>query len=149
MSGLVRGTQGWVYYGGRKILRMNNWTMNPVAGVDDITHFHSSGAERAFTGVVDVTGSLSGNYELLDTSTGSTGGAPTRSPVLNILRTMMTSTSPLAENRAKFIESSQSMFWGNILFTDVGKNQPAQGNQTITLNWASNGRLRWKNATTT
>jgi len=141
----IKGVQGWVYYGGRKVLRMNTWTMNQNAGIGDVTDFHSSGVEREYTGIVDITGSLNGVYELADTST---GGA-VDSPVLNITQMFETGGS-LAKGYAKFIESTRSVWRGNIVFTDFAKNQPAAAHQTITLNWAAaDGRLVHSSATST
>ena len=145
MSERISGNQGWVYYGGRKVLRMNNWSMNIANMVEANTDFHSSGPNREFTGIRDFTGSINGQYELYDTST---GGA-VDSPVINITQ-MSESCSTLASGVAKFIESTKSMWWGNVVFTDVTKNQPADAMQSITLNWAqSAGPLTHSTSTST
>lgn len=145
MSQRVSGVQGWVYYGGRKVLRMNNWNMNIVNIVEANSDFHSSGPRREHTGSKDFTGSISGQYELVDTSTGGT----VDSPVINITQ-MSERGGTLAKGLAKFIETTKSMWSGNIVITDVSKNQPADAMQAITLNWAqADGPLRHTTSTST
>lgn len=143
MSLTIKGVQGWVYFGGRRLYRTQSWTMNQTAGVQDVTDFHSSGVEREYTGVVDVTGSVTANYDIYDTSTGGKD-----SKILDITQ-MFESGGTLASGVLKLIESTKSMWSGTVLFTDFGKSAPAAGGQTITLNWAANGRMKHTSNTST
>jgi len=143
MSLTIKGVQGWVYYEGRRLYRTNSWTMNQNAGITDVTDFHSSGIEREYTGVVDVTGSVSANYDIYDTSTGGKD-----SKILDITQTFEAGGT-LAPGLLLLIESPQSMWSGEVLFTDFAKNAGAAGHQTITMNWAANGRMKHTSDTDT
>lgn len=142
MSLSIKGVQGWVYHRGRKVYKLNNWTMNVASGITDVTEFHSSGVAREYTDVVDITGSISGVYEIQDTSTGGL-----YSEQIQITRQFEGGSTTLNSGLLKLIESDASMWHGTVLFTDFNKNAPAASHQTINLNWAAHGR--WRHTTDT
>ena len=138
-----RGVDGAVYYGG-EVLRVTAFTLNMGAGVEDVTDFGSSGVEREYTGVVDVSGSFSGQFQLIDTST---GGA-VDSPMIDITQ-MFETSGTLAKERAKFIETTKSMWWGNILVTGFSKSNSPQSLGQVSFDFVGDGRMIHTSSTST
>ena len=79
----------------------------------DTTDFGSNGVEREPTGIADYTGSFSGQFPVTDTST---GGAVASQQVAIVEQSASTGT--ITSNLWKLIESSKSMYFGNILISD-------------------------------
>ena len=137
----TKGVDGAIYLAGSLQARINSWTMNMDAPVEDVSDFGSAGQEYEYTGYANFSGTLSG--QTLRTDSVTTQQAQT-------LMEMFQSTGTLAAAQAKFIESSQAMWWGNVKFTNFSKNAPSQGIQTFSANWVqSTGRLNYDTSTTT
>lgn len=139
-----RGVDGLVHYGGSN-LRAVAWNMDQAAGVEPTGDFGSSGVERDYNGVVDVTGSFTLQpYNIHDTSTGGL----VDTPALDITQ-MFASGSTLSKARAKLIETSKAMWHGMVLITGFSRNQPSQGFGGVSLNWAADGRMTFTSSTST
>ncbi len=146
MAGFLKGVQGSVYRAGKKIIRLNSYNLQMTNGIENVTDFESSGVEREYTGVVDVTGSVSGQFQLYDTSTG--GGTSISAPQQTIVEQSETSGT-LAGALWKFIESSKSMWFGTVLVADWSKDNSAEGIQTFSATIQGNGRLTHSVSTST
>ena len=132
----IKGVDGALWRAGRQILRCNSWSLNATNGIENITDFGSDGVERTYTGVVDFTGSMSGQFPLTDTSTG--GAVDSQQEAIAELSG---SGSTLASEMWKLIESSKSMWFGTMYVTDWSKTNSAEGLQAFTANLAANGRI--------
>lgn len=135
----VYGKDGAVYYGGTAI-DITDWSMSINPDAEMILDIGDNGPSRQYTGVVDMTGSLSGRYKRSDT-----GGSVVQETIVN----MFASGGTAAAAVAKFIESSKSMWWGTILITDVAKGQ-GSGLGSFTASWGqAAGRLAHATSTST
>ena len=135
----IKGVDGKIYLAGGLQARINNWTINMAAPTEDVTDFGSAGQEHEYTGLANFSGSITGQMLRGD-------GAPVQR-VEAIMKTF-SSTGTLAKSSARFVEHAQSMWYGTVLFTNFSKNAPAEGLQTFSGDWVSDGRLKWKNSTT-
>jgi len=140
----IKGVDGGLYRAGRLILRVNSWSLNAANGVENVTDFGSDGVERLYTGVVDFTGSISGQFPLTDTSTGGTVDSQQEA-----IAELSASGSTIASALWKLKESSKSMWYGTCLVLDWGKTNAAEGLQGFTANWGANGRLVHSSNTST
>ena len=141
---LIKGVSGGVYRGGREIFRINSFTANAANGNENVTDFGSDGVERAFTGVVDWTGTFSGQYPVEDTSTGGT----VDSQQVSIVE-MSDAGGTLASALWKFQMSTRSMLYGTVLVTDFSLDNTAEGLGAFSGSWGSNGRLTYATSTST
>jgi len=136
MGAEIKGVDGYVAYSGSVVFRINSWSLNAANGVENITDMGSDGVERLYTGVVDFTGSIGGQFPLTDTSTGGAVVAQQR-----VFTELSASGGTLAEATWVLKESSVSVWSGAAVITDWGKTNSAEGLQAFTANIASNGRL--------
>lgn len=137
----TKGVDGAIYIGGVTQARINSWTLNLSAPVEDVSDFGSDGQEYEYTGMANHSGTLSGQTLRSDTAT--------TQPVQTLME-MFASTGTLAAVQAKLIESTLAMWWGNIKFTSFSKNAPSQGIQTFSADWVqSTGRLQFATSTST
>ena len=134
----VRGKDGLVYLNGNVQARITNWTMNMAAPVEDVTDFGSSGQEFEYTGLANFSGTLTAEMLVHDTAT---------TQELHLLQKTFEYGGTLAKSTVRFKESSRSKWSGTVLFTNFGKSAPAQGLQTFSADWVSNGRMSWASAT--
>jgi len=137
----VYGVDGAVYLG-ETVSYINSWTMNITPGVADVTDIGSSGPKRTYTKFNDFSGTVSGQYRL-DPSSAT-------SPAQEQIIEMFVSGGTPAAVQARFIESSQSMYFGNVIFTNVSRTQPSEGLGTWSADWAqSDGPLVYSTDTST
>ena len=136
MGAEIKGVDGYVAYAGSVVFRVNSWSLNAANGVENITDMGSDGVERLYTGVVDFTGSMAGQFPLTDTSTGGTVDSQQEA-----IAELSAVGSTIAPALWKFIESSKSMWFGSCLVLDWGKTNSAEGLQAFTANVVANGRM--------
>jgi hypothetical protein len=139
MAGFITGTQGRVRRAGKDIARLNSFELSMANMIETVTDMGSEGVEREYTGIVDVTGSVSGQYQLYDTSTGATGDT-----VISQQNTIVQESeagSTVAKAEWRFIESSESMWVGSMLVSDWNKGNSAEGIQTFTATLQGDGRM--------
>lgn len=138
----IYGVDGEIYLGGEKIGYMNGWLMAINTGVVDTPNLGSSGPVRTYAKYSDFTGTLNGAYRVDDDSSSDT--------VQEDITHQFVSGGTPAAVMAKFIESSESMYYGTVVFSNISKNQPAEGVQSWSADWAqSNGPLAHANSTST
>ena len=145
MAGFIKGTQGSVWRDGLQVLRLTGYELSMTNMVETVTDFGSEGVEREYVGVVDVSGSVSGQYQLYDTSTGGSTVASAQSSLISESAAGGTLTKALW----KFIESTKSMWYGTMLVSDWNKGNSAEGIQTFTATVQGNGRLTHAASTST
>lgn len=137
----TKGVDGKIYLAGKQQARINAWTINMAAPVEDVSDFGSSGQEFEYTGLANFSGTLSGQTLRTDSAT---------TQQIQTITEMFASTGTLAAVQAKFIESTKAMWWGNIKITNLSKNAPSQGLQTFSADWVqSAGRLQFTTSTST
>jgi hypothetical protein len=138
----IYGVDGAIYLGGNKVSYMNGWSMAINTGVVDTPDLGSSGPVRTYSKYHDFTGQVNGAYRFDDDTTSETAQE-------DVTHQFVLTGTPAAVV-AKFIESSKSMYYGNVVLTNITKNQPADGVQSWSGDWAqSNGPLAWSSDTST
>ncbi len=137
----VKGVDGYVYLNGNTQARITNWSMSMDAPAEDVTDFGSDGQEYEYTGLSNFSGSVT--WEMLRGT--SVGG--TTQEIADLMTDQFAAGGTLAKSTIRFIESNLSKWSGTVLFTNIGKDAPAQGIQKVNANWVSNGRLAWSSAT--
>ena len=137
----TKGVDGAIYVAGALQARINSWTMNMSAPVEDVSDFGSDGQEYEYTGLANFSGTLTGQSLRTDSVT---------TQEVQVLWEMFQSTGTLAAVQVKLIESTKAMWWGNVKFTNFSKNAPSQGIQTFSGDWVqSTGRLHFDTSTST
>lgn len=135
------GVDGAVYLG-EVASNINSWSMTITPGVADVTDIGSSGPKRAYTKFNDFSGSVNGQYQFDPSSAAS----PAQEQIIEMF---VSGGTPVAV-QARFVESSASMYWGTVVFTNISRNQPSEGFQTWSADWAqSNGPLNYATSTST
>ena len=142
MGAEIKGVDGYVAYADSVVFKMNAWILNAANGIENITDFGSDGVERTYTGVVDFTGSVSGQFPLTDTSTGGAVVSQQR-----VFTELSASGGTLAAATWIFKESAASVWSGSCLISDFSKTNSAEGLQQFTANIVANGRLAHANST--
>lgn len=137
----LKPVDGAIYLGGTLQARVNSYSHNMSAPTEDVTDFGSDGPEFEYTGLVGHSGSLTGQMLRSDTAT--------TQPMQTIME-MFSDTGTLAPVLAKFIESTKSMWYGNIKITNISMNHNSQALQSFSADWQqSAGRLSWTSSTST
>lgn len=137
----TKGVDGAIYLAGTQQDRINSFTMTIDAPVEDVGDFGSSGPDYEYTGSKIFAGTLNGQT--------LRGDSVSTQPMHDIAETF-SKGGTLAAVYAKFIESTKSMYHGNILLTNISKNAPGNGLQTYSANWVqSSGPLSWASTTST
>ena len=137
----TKGVDGKIYLAGSLQARINSWTMTMDAPVTDVTDFRSSGQENEYAGLANFAGTINGQTLRSDSNTTQQS---------QTLLEMFASTGTLAAVQIKLMESTKSMWWGNVKFTNFSKDAPSQGHQTFSGNWVqSTGRLKYATSTST
>lgn len=146
----AKGVDGKIYLAGKLQARINSWSMSMDAPITDVTDFRSSGQEYEYDGLANFAGTLNGQTLVHGSSVGTTGDTVVTTQERQTLLEMFASTGTLAAVQVKLLESSKSMWWGNVKFTNFSKDAPAQGYQTFSGNWVqSTGRLKYATSTST
>lgn len=136
------GVDGAIYIGGSKVSYMSGWSMNVNTGVVDTPDLGSSGPKRTYAKYSDFSGSVNGQYEFDNTTKAGT--------VQQQITNQFVSGGSPAKVLAKFIESSKAMYYGNVVLSNVVKNQPAEGIQSWSADWAqADGPLAYSTDTST
>ena len=139
------GVDGAVYLGGDKANYLTGWSMSVNTGVMDTPDLGSSGPKRTYAKYSDFGGSLNGQYQFVTPTTGT----DTLAVQENITLQFVSGGTP-AKVYAKFIESSKSMYHGNVVLSNISKNQPAEGVQGWSADWAqADGPLKHTTSTST
>ena len=144
----VYGVDGALSLGGKIVSYVNSWSMAIGTGVVDTPSIGSSGPIRTYAKYHDFSGNLTGSYRY-DPAT-STGAGSTHETAQDSLIGQFVSAGSPAAVMAKFVESSVSMYYGNVVLTNMSKNQSAEGVGTWSADWAqASGPLAWKASTST
>ena len=130
-ANFIYGTDGAIYLGGKKVSYMNGWSMNINTGAVDTPDLGSSGPKRTYSKYKDFSGSVNGEYRFDPLATASAAQE-------SVSLVFVSGGTPAAV-MAKFIESSQSMFYGNVVLTNISKNQSAEALQTWSADWGQSG----------
>ena len=129
------GSDGTVYIG-NVLFEINNWSINFSPNVADVTPIGSSGPKNTYTGFIATGGTMTAAYQ---------STAP-----FSTLEDLMETGSTLTASMAKFVEATASMWFGNVVFTNMSKTQDAPGVQQFSADWViSNGRLTHSTSTST
>ena len=140
-ANFIYGPDGAIYIGTagspQLVSFMSGWTMNIGTGVADTPDLGSSGPKRVYTKYKDFSGSVNGQYRYIVPTTAAT--VTDTEPEQERISRMFSKGGTPAVAQALFIESSQSMWFGNVAFTNVTKNQPTEGLQTWSADWAQSG----------
>lgn len=139
------GVDGAISIGGKVISSINSWTMNINTGLVDTPNIGSSGPVRTYTKYKDMTGTLAGQYKFVTPTTGTDTLAVQETITMQFVK-----TGTPASVAAKFVESSKSMYYGTIKFSNISKGQSADGLQSWSADWAiDNGPLAHTTSTST
>ena len=138
----VSGVEGAYYYGGAEH-KIDGWTMRIDLPVEDLGAMGSSGELNYYTGRKNFSGTVDGRY-YIDTSTGTT--TPPQA-----LEADAGKGGTLVEGLAKFIETTGSMWWGNVVVSNISKGARKENYQTWSGTWTqgSGGPLTKANSTAT
>lgn len=138
----VYGVDGAVSVGGKIVYYVNNWSMAINTGAVDTPDMGSSGPVRTYSKYRDFTGTISAAYRF-DNATNATLAQED-------VTLMFVKGSTASAAMLKLVESSKSMYYGNVVFTNISRGQPAEGIGSWSADWAqSNGPLAWTTDTTT
>ena len=138
----VYGVDGVVRIGTVTASYVNSWSMAVNTGVADTPSLGSSGPVRTYTKYKDFTGNITASFRF-DSATGTSLAQE------KVLAMFVSGGTPAAV-RLSLVESSKSMYYGDVVFTNVSKNQAAESVGTWSADWAqANGPLTWINATAT
>jgi len=141
-EGFLYGVDGAVVAGSKTFNDVNSWTANVTPGVAMTGGIGSGGPHRDYTKWVDWTGTITGPFKF--------DGATSATAAHEDIIMMFTNGSTAAAVQLRLKESSVSMFFGNVVFTGVTKDQTAGDLQQATLNWAqADGPLYWSSDTST
>ena len=141
----IYGVDGAIWIGGEQLSYMNGWTMNINTGVVDTPDIGSSGPKRVYSKYKDFSGSVNG-FMRYDPALQSTlaSNAQERSEA------MFVSAGVPAQGVARFVESTASMFSGNVVLSNITKTNSAEGLQGWSADWSqSTGPLVHNTDTTT
>jgi len=139
------GVDGAIYVGGNKATYIGGWTMNINTGVVDTPDLGSSGPKRVYAKYHDFGGALNGQYQYVTPTTGTD-----TAPVQEDVTLQFVNGGTPAKVMAKFIETTKSMYYGNIVFMNIVKTQPAEGVQGWSADWAqADGPLNHSTSTST
>lgn len=131
----VYGVDGKVKIGTDTVAYVNSWSMAINTGVADTPNLGSSGPVRTYTKYRDFTGNITASYQRDD------GETQAQEKLTNMFVSASTS---IAESALYLIESSVSMYYGDVVFTNISKTHSAEGVATFTADWAqADGPLAW------
>ena len=124
----IYGVDGAINIGTLGVAFVTSWSMNIGTGVVDTPDLGSSGPKRTYSKYKDFTGSLQAEMRFDPVSAATVAQ--------ELITDQFVSGGTPAALKAYFVESSQSMFYGNIVFTNISKNTPAEGLQSWSADWA-------------
>ena len=138
----IYGVDGAISAGGKIVYYVSNWSMAINTGVADTPDLGSSGPVRTYSKYRDFTGTISAAMRF-DNATNATLAQEDIT-----LEFVLGSTA--SAKMLKLVESSKSMYYGNVVFTNIQRGQPTEGIGSWNADWAqSNGPLAWTSDTTT
>lgn len=139
----IYGVDGALWLGGEKLSYMDGWTMNINTNVVETPDIGSSGQKRVYSKSKDFTGSVNGVMRF-DAALQSSNSSAAQ----EFIQAQFVSGGVPAVLAAKFIESSKSMFTGNVVVSNIVKTNSAAGIQGWSGDWAqSAGPLAHATAT--
>lgn len=122
------GVDGAISAGGKIITYVSDWTMNVNTGVIETPDLGSSGMKRVYSKWKDFTGSVTAQM-VFDPVVASSAAQE------SIVAQFVSGGTP-TKLYAKFVESSASMFKGNVVFSNITKTNSAAGLQGWSADWA-------------
>ena len=141
----IYGVDGAVWVAGEQLAYMNGWTMNINTGAVDTPDLGSSGPKRTYSGYKDFTGSVNGLMRF-DAALQSTLASNAQQRI----DAQFVKVGVPAKVVARFVESTASMFSGNIVLSNISKTNSAEGLAGWSADWAqSTGPLVHNTDTTT
>jgi hypothetical protein len=139
----IYGVDGKVRIGSYIASYLDNWTMSINTGVAETPSMGSSGPVRTYSKYKDFSGSLSGSYRF-DNATNATLAQE------SVTQMFVSGSTKMANVQARFVESANSMYFGDIVFTGVNKSQAADGVGSFSADWAqAAGPLHWSSDSST
>ena len=139
-ASFIYGVDGAINIGSKGVAFVTSWSMNIGTGVVDTPELGSSGPKRVYSKYKDFTGSLQAEMRFDPNTTATVAQEQ--------ITAMFAKGGTPAALTAKFVESSQSMWSGSVVFTNISKNTPAEGLQSWSADWAqSTGPLTHATAT--
>ena len=138
----IRGVQGRIVHDGKTVSFMGGWSKNISPGIAETPSMGSSGPSRTYTKYNDFSGSFSGAYNFDADANDSTAQEE--------IEAQFVSGGSAAKATLKLIETTQSMYSGNVLITGITKNTPADGIQSWSADWVqADGPLKHTGGTAT
>ena len=137
------GVDGALWLGGEQVSFITSWTMNINTGAQETPDIGSSGMKRVYSKRKDFSGSLNGlmRYDAAIASS-------VASNAQEYIQAQFVSAGIPAVLASKFIESSKSMFSGNVVVSNITKTNSPEGLQGWSADWAqSAGPLTHATAT--
>lgn len=141
-EGFIYGVDGVVRVGTKTMSDVNSWTANVTPGVAMTGGIGCKGPHRDYTKWVDWTGTITCPMKFDPLATATVAAED--------IQAMFVNGSTAAAVQLSLIESSKSMFFGNVVFTGMTKDMTAGDLEQVTFNWAqADGPLYWSSDTST